>query len=212
MGWILRNLKCIDRSLYRKRLRNTSFSLISNNCIGGVISHDLELQFRSPTIDLYFTDEDFILFCQHLRYYLALPVEQVDSGLDYPVGALYGDYGTVRIYFMHYGSFEQAKAKWEERSSRVDFDNLFVIMEPKKYSQALLEQFDKLDLPHKVVLLDSRHPEIRSSFPIVGLFYGKSGVKGNLLTYPKRRLRRYVDLFDYVAFFNKGIIRRRRLF
>ena len=100
MGWLFRNLKRIDRFFYRKRLRNTSFSLISNNCIGGVISHDLGLQFRSPTVDLYFTNEDFILFCRHLRDYLRLPVVEADSGLDYPVGALKGDHGTVRIYFI----------------------------------------------------------------------------------------------------------------
>ncbi len=210
MGWIFRNLKRIDRFFYRKRLRNTSFSLISNNCIGGVISHDLGLQFRSPTVDLYFTNEDFILFCRHLRDYLRLPVVEADSGLDYPVGALKGDHGTVRIYFMHYGSFEEAKAKWEERRSRVDFDNLYVIMEPKKCSEALLEQFDQLDLPHKVVLTDGRHPGIRSSFPIDGDFYTEAEGRGNLLTYPKRGLRRYVGVFDYVAFFNKGVIRRRR--
>ena len=111
---------------------------------------------------------------------------------------------------MQCGSCEEAMAKWEESRSRVYFDNLYIIMEPKKCSEALLEQFDQLDLPHKVVLTDGRHPEIRSSFPIEGDFYGKAGEKGNLLTYPKRGLRRDVGVFDYVAFFNKGVIRRRR--
>ena len=212
MGWIFRNLREFDRFLNRKRLRNTSFSLITNNCIGGVISHDLGLQFRSPTINLYFTYEDFILFCQHLRYYLSLPVEEVESEMDYPVGALKGEYGTVRIYFQHYGSFGQAKEKWERRASRVDFDNLYVMMESKKCSQTILEQFDHLDLPNKVVLTDGPHPEIRSSFPILGDFYGKKYDIGyKLMTYPKNRLRRYMDVFDYVAFFNRGVIRRRLL-
>ena len=212
MGWIFRNLRQLDRHLNRKRLRNTSFSLITNNCIGGVISHDLGLQFRSPTINLYFTYEDFILFCQHLRYYLSLPVEEEDSEMDYPVGALKGEYGTVRIYFQHYGSFEEAKEKWERRASRVDFDNLYVMMESKKCSQTILEQFDRLDLPNKVVLTDGSHPEIQSSFPILGDFYGKKyNIGYKLMTYPKNRLRRYMDVFDYVAFFNKGVIRRRLL-
>ena len=212
MGLIFKNLRRLDRSLYRKRLRNTSFSLITNNCIGGIVSHDLGLQVRSPTVNLYFTDEDFILFCQHLRHYLGLPVEKVDSELGYPVGALKGDYGTVRVYFMHYGSFEEAKEKWEKRSSRVDFDNLYILMEAKKCSRTILEQFDRLDFPNKAVLTDGPHPEIRSSFPIPGDFYGKKYTIGyKLLTYPKYGVRRYMDVFDYVAFFNEGVIRRRRI-
>ena len=126
MSWISQQLRRVSRFVYRKQLRNTSFSLISNNCIGGIISHDLDLQFRSPTVNLFFQDEDFILFCQHLRYYLSLPVEKVDSEMDYPVGALKGDYGTIRLYFMHYDSFDKAREKWKERASRVDYDNLYI--------------------------------------------------------------------------------------
>lgn len=207
--WILRYLRIIDRFFYRRRLRNTSFSLITNNCIGGIISHDLKLRFRSPTVNLFFTNEDFLLFCKHLHYYLSLPVEKVDSDMDYPVGALKGDYGTIRLHFIHYDSFEEAKKKWEERSSRVDYDNLYIIMEAIKSSQALLEQFDNLEFPHKVVLTDGSHPEIQSSFPIEGDFYGKDYYLGKLLTHPKYGLRRYMDIFDYVSFFNEGVIKRR---
>lgn len=211
MGWVFKNLRRIDRFFYRKRLRNTSFSLISNNCIGGIISHDLNLQFRSPTINVFIPGEDFILFCEHLQYYLNLPVEKIESEMDYPVGALNGEYGVVRLHFMHYDSFEEAKRKWEERSSRVDFGNLYVIMESQQCSQAILEQFDNLDFPNKVVLTDGPHPEIESAFPIFGGFYGEDYYNGKLLTYPKNRLRRYMDVFDYVAFFNKGVIRKRYL-
>lgn len=72
----------------------------------------MKLQFRSPTVNLYFTHSDFLLFLQHIHYYLTLPVEKVDSDMDYPVGALKGVYGTIRLYFMHYDSFEDAKEKW----------------------------------------------------------------------------------------------------
>ena len=210
MSWISQQLRRVSRFLYRKQLRNTSFSLISNNCIGGIISHDLDLQFRSPTVNLFFQDEDFILFCQHLRYYLSLPVEKVDSEMDYPVGALKGDYGTIRLYFMHYDSFDKAREKWKERASRVDYDNLYIIMEAKKCSQALLEEFDHLDFPNKVILTDGSHPEIPCSFPIEGDFYGKDYFEGKLFTCPKHKLRRYMDVFDYVAFLNEGVIKRRR--
>lgn len=53
----------------RKRLKNKEISIISTNCIGGVLSHDLGLQFKSPTVNLFFRAEDFIKFCENLEYY-----------------------------------------------------------------------------------------------------------------------------------------------
>lgn len=42
----IRNLKCTD------------FSIISSDCTGGVLSHDLNLQFLSPTINMFFSAQD----------------------------------------------------------------------------------------------------------------------------------------------------------
>lgn len=43
----------------RNRLINQDFSLLCNNCNGGVICHDLGLQFRSPTVNLFFYSDHF---------------------------------------------------------------------------------------------------------------------------------------------------------
>lgn len=211
MEQILRFLRRVERYRNRKRLLNKSFSLISNNCIGGIISHDMHLRFLSPTVNLFFTNEGFILFCQHLVHYLSIPVEEVVSDKGYPVGVLKGEYGDVFLYFMHYDSFLDAKQKWEERALRVDMDNLFIIMEAQKCEESVLHQFDELDLPNKVILTYGLHPQIHSSFPVEDGFYDKDYFNGKILSYPKLGLRRYLDRFDYVSFFNKGVIGRRRL-
>ena len=52
----------------RKRLKNHSFSLISSNCIGGILYHDVGEQFRTPTINLIIPQ--FVTFAENLRYYL----------------------------------------------------------------------------------------------------------------------------------------------
>ena len=51
---VLRYLRRIERYRNRKRLKNRSFSLVTNNCIGGIISHDMHLRFLSPTVNLFF--------------------------------------------------------------------------------------------------------------------------------------------------------------
>lgn len=56
----------------REVLKNKSFTLISNNCNGCFILHDLGVKFNTPTVNLYFGMEDFIKFLERLDYYLAL--------------------------------------------------------------------------------------------------------------------------------------------
>lgn len=203
-------LRRVLRYFYRRKLRNTDFSLITNNCIGGIISHDMHLRFLSPTINLGFDDAEFIRFVANLDEYLRLPVEEVvEKKCDYPVGVIHGSAGMVRIFFMHYKTFEEAVAKWEERKKRVNMDNIYVIMEGNSCDEKMLEDFDKLDFEHKVVLTDGIHENIRSSFPILGDFYGKSYWYGKLLEYPKNGFHRYLECFDYVKFFNTGMIGRR---
>lgn len=46
-----------------------------------------------------------------------------EEGIRYPVGLL----DDLRIYFEHYKSESEAKAKWEELTNRINYSNLFVL-------------------------------------------------------------------------------------
>ena len=188
--------------LKRHRLKNDSPTIISNNCVAGVIYHDLGLRFNSPTINLYFKAEDFLRFADNLERYLSLEVEKVDSPLPYPVGRI----GDVMLFFMHYKSFDEAKAKWEERSKRVDFHNLFFIMtEREGCTQSIAKKFDRLNYDHKVLLTHVPMPELNCAYCIPGF---ENCSELGVVTDVKKGFwrRRYIDDFDYVRFFNTGII------
>lgn len=83
------------KKMNTKKLKYKDFSFISVNCLGGVISHDLGLQFLSPTINLFFESEDYIKFVENLQYYLKLELEEDTAEESYPVGKL----GDIRIFF-----------------------------------------------------------------------------------------------------------------
>lgn len=75
---------------YKQRLLNQTPCIISSNCIGGIIYHDLQLPFLSPTINLFFYPQDYLKFIGKLKYYLStnlLPSKSV-SGTEYPIGLL----------------------------------------------------------------------------------------------------------------------------
>lgn len=54
----------------RKKLINRNFTIFSQNCIGGIMYHDLGMQFNSPTVNLLFTPRDFIKFMKNIQWYL----------------------------------------------------------------------------------------------------------------------------------------------
>lgn len=109
----------------RASLTNSQFSIISSNCWGGVVYHDLGQEFLSPTINLWFKPNDFMKFVGNLKWYLSLePIEEKSTEYSYPVGRI----GDIYLYFMHYSSFDEAKSKWMERATRINWDNIFIAM------------------------------------------------------------------------------------
>lgn len=72
-----------------KNLYNKHVTLICNNCVGGVIFHDLSLRFNSPTINLDIQPKEFINFVNNMRDYMCCELEEIyDASVNFPVGRL----------------------------------------------------------------------------------------------------------------------------
>ena len=57
---IIKMKRNIHHLILRRRIHKKSFTLISQNCVGGVIYNMLDIPFKTPTINLYINDEDFV--------------------------------------------------------------------------------------------------------------------------------------------------------
>jgi uncharacterized protein (DUF1919 family) len=119
----------------RLRLKNKSFTIISNNCVGGGIYHKLGIPYSSPTVGLFFFSEDYIRFLEHFEYYIKQPLQFKESSIykeanelkkiiPYPIATLGDD---VEIHFLHYRSQKEAVEKWDRRMKRINRANLFFI-------------------------------------------------------------------------------------
>ena len=63
--------RCVYRNnIERLKLKNTDFTIFSQNCIGSIMYHDLGQPFKSPTINLLITPKDFIRFMGKIQWYL----------------------------------------------------------------------------------------------------------------------------------------------
>lgn len=203
----------------RKRLKAKNFSIISNTCIGGVISNSLGEQQRSPTVNLVIYEDQFLQFCRHLKEYARCPLEEPNVkereqfiNMKYPVGIVRGgELPDINVYFIHYASFAEAKEKWEKRFSRVNYDNLYFLMDRGMDARdGILDEFHALPYPHKVFFTHKEDPDrwpntFRFSYYTENDYreaYMYTKIRRGLLEY------RVLDEFDYVQWLNDGTIQQ----
>lgn len=187
----------------RSRLKNEKFSIISSNCVGGIITHELGQRFNSPTINLYFNPDDFLKFAKDMQYYLfecqLMQDMKKTNERGYPVGRL----DDITIYFVHYSSFQSAKNKWEERIERINWNNMYFIMTQRDgCTKEQIIEFDRLPYKNKVSFTIKPYEEIKSAYFIENSLQEDGEVMDLNLYRSKFTGVRVIDNFDYVGFLN----------
>lgn len=191
-----------NRIRYMKKVKSSITikevpTIISCNCTGGVMYHDLGLKFNSPTINLYMECEHFIKFCENLPYYLNCEMMTYEGEIErnYPIAQL----GDLILYLVHYKSFEEAKNKWDVRKKRVNMENIRVIGTNRDgCTNELKNRFEAL--PYKKVMFTHIYDkEHNSCFYIKG--YENDKQVGTVVE-PDGRIsgKRKFDQFDWVDF------------
>ena len=193
--------RAINREL-RARLQNHGMSVLSSNCVGAFILHDLNEPFNSPFVNLFIKPRDFIRYLQNIPHYHQQTLVFKPSDKPYPIGCL----DDIPIHFMHYHSEQEAQEKWENRLKRVNLDNLFIMMTDKDSPQGMIEEeleaFDRLPFKNKVVFTHKPYPHLKSAFYIRG--FQQDDQVGRLFAFSGWNGKKYYDQFDYVAWFNQA--------
>lgn len=198
---IIRELSFINK---RRKLNNHTFTLLTNNCLGGVIYHDLHLKFNSPLINLWIYPKDFIKFCKNIDYYVTLKLEFVKmDNITYPVAKL----DDIYLYFQHYENEQDALLKWNERKKRIDKNNMYIILIEKDgctYDDLL--EFDKLPFMNKIIFTHINYPMIKSAYKING--FEKEKELGDIFNYIELGKKPY-DEFSIIRWLNNEDTKKR---
>ena len=116
------------RERMRAELKNRDFSLICPNCLGGMLLHDLNMPFLSPTVNLMLNQRDFVRFVMDLPYYTQQELRFYDDPAFSCPCAKLGEPGkSVTIHFTHYPDRQSAKTSWNKRIPRINYQNLFIL-------------------------------------------------------------------------------------
>lgn len=191
-----------QRNHLKKRLRkqaiDTNISIISQNCIGGVMYHELGLKFCSPTINIYIEAEDFIKFCENMQHYLSIEAKSLRfvKERSYPVGYL----DDIKIYFVHYTSEEEAIKKWEERRKRINYKKICIVMTDRDgFNKEILHRFSSLK--YKKILFASRNYSNKDVIfmPCFKRQQCVGGLTAYCNVFGKRYYRKYFDIIKWLT-------------
>lgn len=197
-------------TINRIKLKNRSFSIISSNCNGGVIAHDLGVKFNTPFINVGFLSDDYIKLLQSPKHYLYdCELEFIKPVIDgcyiitgdekYTVAKL----DDITLFFAHNQSESQARDNWNRRKKRINWDNLFIVFTDRdNCSYSTIAAFDALPYKNKVIFTNREYPEFSSAYYIRGFENDES--VGILSEYIGHFGKRYLDCFDYVKWLNNG--------
>jgi uncharacterized protein (DUF1919 family) len=126
------------RTYIKTRLGSPNFTIISNNCWGGGIYEELEIEFTSPTVGLFFYAPCYLNFITDLKKYIELTsftfithskyeeANQLrqDRNWFYPIARL----DDIEIHFMHYKTEAECIEKWNRRKKRINWEQLYFKM------------------------------------------------------------------------------------
>ena len=181
----------------RIHLKNKEFTLISSNCTGGIIYHELGIRFTSPFINLQMDSSEFIHMMLNLKEYMGKELEFFHhEQYNCPTARLGG--GTV--IFTHYNTEQQAKQKWDERRQRINYDNLYVMTNDRGVSEEDILNFEKIQCKNKVIFTSKQRNTPHALF--LKDFQGKKGVAWSFERDSWTGSRYFERVFDYVGFLN----------
>lgn len=166
----MRKLTTRFRAMLRRRtLKNRTFTIISNNCWGGVEYSYYGLPYRTPFVGLFLREDDFVKMLGDLQSYMQAPLVFQENGMSkypdlrdrtYPLAVLQGSKGDVEIHFMHYTSENEAREKWERRKQRMNYDNMIYKLSERTPYCTVAVQKAFLDLNLKRSILFTQHKEL----------------------------------------------------
>lgn len=216
---MMRNLKMsykhMQRELFKKRLqwknKNTDFTLISQNCIGGVIYSDLGLKFLTPTINMFIEDENFLKLILDFHHYMnAEPeplcdnyIDPINKNIHYPKIKILD----IEVCCLHYQDCNEAIMAWNRRRKRVNFNNVFVIGNTwNMHNNAVLVKTLIERSPYKTIMFSTKECACEGTFELPGDFWKldeRGIVRPDLTAYMDHGYKMYFEkLWDFVTWLN----------
>ena len=203
-----KRISFLKKETFKHNYKFEDVSILSSDCIGGILYHDLGERFLSPTINLSFKENGFYCFILNIKHYVASDIMVIleDNKIIGKIGGnpLLTNCPDIYIYFVHYSSIDEAKESWNSRKLRINYDKIRVICTEKNLTAAKLDLFNRISYK-KVMIYGNVEEGI--SIPSSGSFVESKMIKkqnyhGELLVFKGiGKKKNFDDLkFNFLAF------------
>lgn len=199
----------------KKQLNVNDFTIISNNCWGGMIYESYDLPKNTPTVGLFFVAKDYIEFLTDLKGYINCnltfikpensrwknmsEISEDKRFGSYPIGILSNKKNTIEIFFLHYKSELEAKEKWERRIQRINWDKLLVKFNDQNgCTEIEVDKFIKLPYKNKLFFTCKQWKNIETmpdGFTVIHQFPKYDSVMASYEPFGKNR---YIDITSII--------------
>ena len=113
----------------------------------------------------------------------------------------------IKLYCVHYQSFDDFKESWERRVKRINMKKIFVIMTQRDGCTIDdIKDFEKLNYKHKVIFVNKPMPSFKSTYYIKETKkYNSDDSIVDLSNYISFFSgKRFIDYYDWVSFLNEN--------
>lgn len=127
---IQRKLKANYLRTYKHKLQVKDFTVVSNNCWGGILYQDLGLPYQTPFVNMFMFADCYLKLVKNFNTYMRIEMvvsnasRYFETPTTYPVGHL----NDVEIHFIHYSFSDPVLEMWQRRCERINYEKLLFVM------------------------------------------------------------------------------------
>ena len=192
--------------LKRIKIKNKSFTIISNNCFAGIIYRNNKLPYQSPTCGLYIMPDDYIKFIYNMKEYLNRNLVEINKNQSKYSNRLNDYYGVIgriddiEIMFLHYKDFKEAKEKWDRRKTRINYNRIiYKFNDQNGCTLQNLRDFNNFDAKNKLCFTAKKYEDIDS------IVFDEFEKEGYVVNDSKESIySKYIDMYRYINNIKEG--------
>ena len=155
----------------QKKLVNKNFTIISNNCWGGIVYRKYHIPYQSPTCGLFFMAPEYIKFIYKIKEYIHKEIVEIkleESKYkkyleEIKYCGIIGKIDDLEICFLHYDNIDEVREKWNRRVERMNWDRIiYKFNDQNLCTQEELIKFEEFYAKNKICFTAKKYDDISS--------------------------------------------------
>ena len=155
----------------RMNRHGVAIIILSSDCVGGRLMNDYRMPVNTPTVNNFYSAQDFLKICEAPEKYFTMPIQLDGEDSD---GNYIGRIGDVVVHLGHESDSEKAVRRWNRGCKQFlramkDPHEICVIMNDRNgFTDNDMVRFEALPYPYKVIFTHKPYANAPHAFYMKG--------------------------------------------